>query len=692
MTDILTAALDYAAHGLPVFPCKRTDKSPLTKHGYKDATTDPDQIRGWWKKWPAAMIGMPTGVIDVVDLDVKKGKNGFTAVPDWADRSPVIVRTPSDPSVHTDGAPDEGAHLWFKSNGTVKLGTDVNSLGVDIRCKGGYVIVPPSMNGFGAYRFEKGGLDQIAQLPTFPADLAARDKDDGDTGPHTSATEFTADLFRIKAAVEVIPNDDLSREEWNNIGMAIWRASGGAKAGLDIFYRFSKKSDKHHNRKTVTDRWQHYFRSPPNRIGFGTLWHLATIADPSWEDRAVDQIEQRLNHPTLDLDWERKFLECIEKQADVSVLVPQRPPMATTATEPEAAPEPKPTTSIEPDAGALIITSRKLVSNFKPPDYLIEGLLQRRFLYGLTAQTNAGKTTVALRLALHVAFGLPLGDREIEQGKVLFFAGENPDDVTMRWIKLCEETNTDPETDQVFWVSGIYSIKKLRKVIDTQTKKCGPFALVVIDSAAAYFEGDEENSNTQLGAYARMLRTLVEIYGGPTILVICHPVKNADPDNLVPRGGSAFVNEIDGNLVLKIISEAPKVVDLHWQVKFRGPDFAPIPFALTPGYSKKIKDSKGREISTITAKPLSAVERATAEDQGQGNQDRLLDAMKYHNGSSLIELAKLCGWFYKSGDPNKSLVNRTMHDLEARRLVKKEGGRWKLTKAGLAVDTESLSL
>jgi hypothetical protein len=267
---------------------------------------------------------------------------------------------------------------------------------------------------------------------------------------------------------------------------------------------------------------------------------------------------------------------------------------------------------------------------------------------------------------------------------VLFFAGENPDDVTMRWIKLCEETKTDPETDQVFWVSGIYSIKKLRRVIDAQTRKCGPFALIVIDSAAAYFEGDEENSNTQLGAYARMLRTLVEIYGGPTILVICHPVKNADPDNLVPRGGSAFVNEIDGNLVLKIISEAPKVVDLHWQVKFRGPDFAPIPFALTPGYSEHIKDSKGRQISTITAKPLSAGERATAENLGRGNQGRLLSVMKEHNGASLVELAKLCGWFYKSGDPNKSLVERMMHDLEAQRLVKKEGGRWKLTKAGLA--------
>ena len=692
MTDMLTAALEYAAHGVPVFPCKRTDKSPLIKGGFHVATTDANQIKAWWGKWPIAMIA--TNHLDVLDLDVKGGKNGFAEVPNWQTLTPIIVRTPTDPSKHTEGAPSEGAHLWFKSNG-IKNTTDTIALGVDTRGKVGYVILPPSRNEFGAYRFEKCGLERISKLPPFPADLAARcRKNDEDDKPHISAAQFTAYSFQIAAAVEAIPNDDLAWEEWNRLGMAIWMASDGTEAGFNIFDELSQKSGKY-NRRETTKRWRSYFRSPPTSIGFGTLHFEATKADPHWERRLEDQIEQRLYHSPVDPDWRRKFFECIATaDADVSVLVgpAETGPAPETKTKSKTTPElilPA-TSAAELDAGGLIISSRKLIANFKPPDYLIEGILQRRFLYGLTAQTNAGKTTVALRLALHVAIGLPLGDREIEQGKVLFFAGENPDDVTMRWIKLCEETNTDPETDQVFWVPGVCSIKKLRKVIDVQTRKCGPFKLVVIDSAAAYFEGDEENSNTQLGAYARMLRTLVEIYGGPTILVICHPIKNADPDNLIPRGGGAFVNEIDGNLVLKIVSEAPKVVDLHWQVKFRGPDFPPIPFALTPGFSERIKDSKGRSISTITAKPLSGVERAAAENQGQDNQDKLLASMKEHNGASLIELAKYCGWFYKSGDPNKSLANRTMHDLEARRLVRKEHGHWKLTKAGMATDTESL--
>jgi hypothetical protein len=162
------------------------------------------------------------------------------------------------------------------------------------------------------------------------------------------------------------------------------------------------------------------------------------------------------------------------------------------------------------------------------------------------------------------------------------------------------------------------------------------------------------------------------------------------PDNLIPRGGGAFLNEIDGNLVLKTLSEVPKVVDLHWHGKFRGPDFSPIGFMLTPGTSEKIKDSKGRPIWTVTARPLSAEEKATAEDHGQRKQNELLRAMKEHYGASLVELAEFCDWRYKSGEPNKTLVNRIMHDLEDRHLVKQEaGGRWKLTKAGLAFETES---
>src|SRR5260370_34058436 len=76
---LLDAALAYASRGWPVFPCKPDSKRPLTEHGVKDATTDPDIIRGWWTQWPNALIGFACGHasgVFVLDLDVEDDPNG----------------------------------------------------------------------------------------------------------------------------------------------------------------------------------------------------------------------------------------------------------------------------------------------------------------------------------------------------------------------------------------------------------------------------------------------------------------------------------------------------------------------------------------------------------------------------------------------------------------------------------------
>ena len=77
-SPIAKAALEYAAHGLPVFPCHPATKHPLTPQGFKNATTDQQTIDAWWQRASTAMAGMPTGepsgviVLDI-DVDTEKG-------------------------------------------------------------------------------------------------------------------------------------------------------------------------------------------------------------------------------------------------------------------------------------------------------------------------------------------------------------------------------------------------------------------------------------------------------------------------------------------------------------------------------------------------------------------------------------------------------------------------------------------
>jgi AAA domain len=333
--------------------------------------------------------------------------------------------------------------------------------------------------------------------------------------------------------------------------------------------------------------------------------------------------------------------------------------------------------------GPLIQTSAEFVANFVPPDYLIDGLIQRRFIYSMTAPTNAGKTSIVLRLALHVGLGMKLGDREIEQGKVLYLAGENPDDVRMRWIKLCEELGKEPKDIPVYFLPSRPRLSEVavRKQINAETALHGPFVLVIVDTSVAYFEGDDENNNVQMGKHAHMLRSLVKLPDGPTIIVTCHPTKKADPDDFLPRGGGAFLNEVDTNLVCIKEPNTP-VVQLHWRGKVRGVDFAPIPFELQPGQTERLKDSKGRLIWTVTAHPISDEEQTSREGQARFYEDQILALMLQKPGLSLTEMASALNWTYSNGKPHKTRVDRIMHKLQRQKLVKLDRDGWQMTKEG----------
>ena len=76
------AARSLAAAGVPVFPCLVEGKRPLTRRGFLDASSDPDQVVVWWSRTPNANIGIPTGApsgVVVVDVDVHGPHDGRAA-------------------------------------------------------------------------------------------------------------------------------------------------------------------------------------------------------------------------------------------------------------------------------------------------------------------------------------------------------------------------------------------------------------------------------------------------------------------------------------------------------------------------------------------------------------------------------------------------------------------------------------
>src|SRR5262249_55197685 len=145
--------------------CKSHGKHPLgdlVPKGFKDATTDEKTINRWWRKYPDAGLGMPTGAesgMIVIDIDSKKGRDGTLALK-------KLRHLPPLPKTRTALTPSGGTHLYFKDPGGIRSSTDRLGVGLDVRGDGGYVVLPPSHGGLYKWvRDGEGYVNHIAELP-----------------------------------------------------------------------------------------------------------------------------------------------------------------------------------------------------------------------------------------------------------------------------------------------------------------------------------------------------------------------------------------------------------------------------------------------------------------------------------------------------------------------------------------------
>jgi AAA domain len=330
------------------------------------------------------------------------------------------------------------------------------------------------------------------------------------------------------------------------------------------------------------------------------------------------------------------------------------------------------------DEPRLILSSRDFVSGYIAPQYMIEGIVQQRRIYSLTGKTGDGKTAVQLYLAYLLASAAPLGTREVEQCRVLYLAGENPDDVRARWLAMSDVLRFDADTIPVHFVEGVVSVSGTQERIAAEAEKLGGFGAVIVDTSAAYFEGDEENDNVQLGNHARLLRKLTELPGSPGVLVGCHPIKSGE--NLLPRGGGAFLAEVDGNLTCKKLSD--EIIELHWSGKYRGSSFEPVLFKVVTITSELVKDAKGRLIPSVMVRLTDDATLDDLQDQIGDDQEQVLVLLDTTPGMSQAKMAEAFGWVSRHG-PDKAKVNRALAELVKRRLAEKDmRGRYSLTDKG----------
>jgi hypothetical protein len=330
-----------------------------------------------------------------------------------------------------------------------------------------------------------------------------------------------------------------------------------------------------------------------------------------------------------------------------------------------------------------ILTGAKFISSFIPPDWLIDGIVQRGRLYGCTSPTAHGKTAVWLFNACMIQAGRMIGQLDVCKGNVLYLAGENPEDLKARMIGMARAFGLT--SNQLPYVlPGNFPLTEEK--IDALKREIAnlgvPLTLIVGDTASSFFPGDDENDNVQAGQYARTLRGLIDCPGNPALMMLCHPTKNASRSNLLPRGGGAFLNELDGNLRLWSESQG-EVTELHWCGKIRGPDFSPLDYQLRSIPTGFI-DRRNHPVMTIIAEPMSEEAVADHAKQALANEDVVLRALHNQPGMSWAKIAREAGWVGNDGKPERWRVQRGVEVLAKAKFVEQDrpGGKWRVTPKG----------
>lgn len=141
---LIEALFKYADEGWFLFPIKFKDKTPLTDHGFKDATQLQLGIKDYLKKYPGCnWAGYFKGQI-IIDVDTKN--DGYKSLDELEREFGKFPETRK----HRTGS--GGLHIIYKQPPGYNIRNTVTMAGypgIDRRGNGGYIVLPPSIHQCG---------------------------------------------------------------------------------------------------------------------------------------------------------------------------------------------------------------------------------------------------------------------------------------------------------------------------------------------------------------------------------------------------------------------------------------------------------------------------------------------------------------------------------------------------------------
>lgn len=286
----------------------------------------------------------------------------------------------------------------------------------------------------------------------------------------------------------------------------------------------------------------------------------------------------------------------------------------------------QPRTTVAADSFPLVWPSAYAEQKDFPAD-LVQGLLPQLCRAMIAGPSGAGKTTVAVGIAVAVAAGIPLDSREVQQGVVLYVAAEAVES-TKRRIRaalLQAERSAENLPLAIIPQPVTFADEAMQRVIQTAKNAAEqyglPVRLVVFDTLQANEPGDEKETHfSQVVAALDVIATNLECCA----VVVHHFGKSEDAG---ARGSSTLPAGLD--VVIDVVKRAEERVLTISKHRDREGGSS-IGFQLQPhGLGFYPADRYGvREAVTACAVRWTGAAASAAPRIRDGHQTRLVDALR----------------------------------------------------------------
>jgi hypothetical protein len=185
--------------------------------------------------------------------------------------------------------------------------------------------------------------------------------------------------------------------------------------------------------------------------------------------------------------------------------------------------------------------------------WVVDGLLLASRVYQLHGQWKAGKSLVALDLALHMAQGKPWLGKQLTRCLVIYVAGEAATDIQARIQAFNIEYGLDPAATfalrclPVYLTDKVAAAKLREEVKDILASLPEPLPIVIfIDTLARNFgPGKSESNDADMGQFINHLIDEVSRPLSALSIVVHHPGHGAKDRG---RGHSSLPGAVDGTL------------------------------------------------------------------------------------------------------------------------------------------------